>query len=468
MYKFLKGNRMTETIGPNVDGLRVAVVGAGPAGFYAAEMLVKHGAQVDLFERLPAPFGLLRYGVAPDHQNIKRAAVAFERAAQLPGLRYFGNVSVGADLSVAELLADYDQLLVATGSAKDRHLGIPGEELAGSVPATAFVGWYNGHPDFSAERFDLSSERAVVVGMGNVALDVVRVLARHPDELAPTDIASYALAELRTSRIREIVVFGRRGPAQAAFDSSELADIATLANVDLYLDGEVPLEAPQNLDPHHHAHTLRNLEYLATLPRSPQKPNAERRVRVRFLCSPHAFFGEGGRVQGLEIEHNELVVHPDGSVSARGRSEYERIEAGLVIRSIGYQATPIAGLPFDEAHSLIPNQHGRVGLAFEPVARCYVVGWIKRGPVGLLGTNKQDARETVTAMLADAPAARAEHAKRTPGSALERLAARGVRQVTYADWQRIDAEERKRGAALGKIREKFETVESLLGAIASE
>lgn len=459
---------MTEPIGPNVEGLRVAVFGAGPAGFYASEMLVKQGARVDLFERLPAPFGLLRYGVAPDHQNIKRAAVAFERAAQLPGLRYFGNVHLGSDVSVAELLADYDQLLVATGSAKDRHLGIPGEELAGSVPATAFVGWYNGHPDFSSERFDLSSERAVVVGMGNVALDVVRILARHPDELAPTDIASYALAALRASRIQEIVVFGRRGPAQAAFDSSELADIATLANVDLYLDGEVPLDAPPNLDPHAHAHTLRNLEYLATLPRAPQRPDAERRIRVRFLCSPRAFFGAHGRVQGLEIEHNELVVNADGSVSARGRGEYERIEAGLVIRSIGYQATPIAGLPFDDGHSLIPNQQGRVGLAGEPVARCYVVGWIKRGPVGLLGTNKQDARETVSAMLADASLARAEHVRRTPGAVLELLAARGVRPVTYADWQRIDARERERGATLGKIREKFPTVAALLEAAASE
>ena len=456
---------MPDTIGPNVEGLRVAVVGAGPAGFYAAEMLVKHGAHVDLFERLPAPFGLLRYGVAPDHQNIKRAGVAFERAAQLPHLRYFGNVRCGVDISIPELLADYDQLLVATGSARDRHLGIPGEDLKGSVPATAFVGWYNGHPDFSGEEFDLSSERAVIVGMGNVAMDVVRVLARHPDELAPTDIASYALRALRESRIREIVVLGRRGPAQAAFDSSELADIATLANVDLYLEGEVSLEAPHGLDPHHHAHTLRNLEYLATLPRSPQKEAADRRVRVRFLSSPHALLGEDGHVRALEIEHNQLVTHADGSVSARGTGEYERIETGLVIRSIGYQATPLPGLPFDESHSLVPNHGGRVGLAGEPVPRCYAVGWIKRGPVGLLGTNKQDARETVAAMLADAPGAIAERPKRTQGSALERLDERGVRRVTYADWQRIDAHERQRGASLGKIREKFATIEELLQAI---
>lgn len=444
----------------------MAVVGAGPAGFYAAEMLAKRGAAVDLFERLPAPFGLLRYGVAPDHQNIKRAGVAFERTAQLPQIRYFGNVQIGVDLSIAELLSDYDQLLIATGSARDRHLGVPGEDLEGSVPATAFVGWYNAHPDFSERHFDLSGERAVVVGVGNVALDVVRILARRPEELAPTDIADYAVAALRSSQIKEIVVLGRRGPAQAAFDSSELAEIATLANVDLYLEGEPSLAHPPNLDPHHHAHTLRNLEYLATLPHAPQK-DAERRVRLRFLTSPKAIIGEAGRVRAIEVEHNELVEHADGSVSARGTGHIERIETGLVVRSIGYQATPLSGLPFDEQHSLIPNRKGRIGLAGEPLPRCYVVGWIKRGPVGLLGSNKQDARETVDAMLEDAVSARGEQARRTPGSVLALLEQRGVRPVTYADWLRIDAEERQRGAANGKIREKFASVAALLAALDS-
>jgi ferredoxin--NADP+ reductase len=454
--------------GLSAEGLRVAVVGAGPAGFYAAELLAKRGAEVDLFERLPAPFGLLRYGVAPDHQNIKRAGAAFERTAQLPNVHYFGNVHVGVDVSVAELLSDYDQLLVATGSARDRHLGIAGEELEGSVPATAFVGWYNAHPDFSDRSFDLSGERAVVVGVGNVALDVVRILARRPDELAATDIASYALGALKESRIREIVVLGRRGPAQAAFDASELADIATLENVDLYLDGEPPLGHAKGLDPHQHAHTLRNLEYLATLPRSPQKPLADRRVRLRFLTSPKAMVGEKGHVIALDVEHNELVEHADGSFSARGTGHIERIETGLVIRSIGYQATPIEGLPFDEQHSLVPNDKGRVGLAGEPVGRCYVVGWIKRGPVGLLGSNKQDARETVDAMLADAASALSERGRRARGSVIEFLGRREVRHVSYADWLRIDAKERQRGAETSKIREKFATVRTLLEALSSD
>ncbi|MFZ5897471.1 MAG: FAD-dependent oxidoreductase [Myxococcota bacterium] len=454
------------TAGRSAEGVRVAVVGAGPAGFYAADMLAKQGAEVHLFERLPAPFGLLRYGVAPDHQNIKRAGVAFERTAQLPKVRFIGNVAVGVDLSVTELLADYDQVLIATGSARDRHLGIPGEDLGGSVPATSFVGWYNAHPDFSGAHFDLACERAVVIGMGNVAMDVVRILAKQPDELANTDIADYALEALRASKIREIVVLGRRGPAQAAFDSTELADVGALPGVELVLEGEVSLAEPPNLDPHQHAHTLRNLEYLATLPRSPSG-KAERLVRLRFLSGPKALIGEDGRVVAIDVEKNELVERADGSVSAQGTGHVERIDSCLVIRSIGYQATALAGLPFDDARSLIPNNKGRVGLAGENVPRCYVVGWIKRGPVGLLGTNKQDARETVDAMLADIPAALAEHARRQTGSALTLLEHRGVRTLGYAEWQRIDASEKQRGAERGKIREKYASVAALLAALDS-
>ncbi|HLV64745.1 MAG TPA: FAD-dependent oxidoreductase, partial [Polyangiaceae bacterium] len=275
------------------EGLRVAVVGSGPAGFYAADLLLRAGAKVDVFERLPAPFGLVRYGVAPDHQNIKRAVLAFERTAEHPNFRYFGNVTVGQVLSVEELLLDYDQVLLAVGSAGDRKLGIPGEELAGSVAATAFVGWYNGHPDFIEERFPLDVERAVIVGMGNVALDVARVLVRRPAELATTDITASALEALAQSRVREVVLLGRRGPAQAAFDQGELADIAGLEGVEVILEGDVPAVGSDLT-----AAARRKVEYLATLPRAPSG-RAERLVRLRFFAVPRRILGEEGRVSGV-------------------------------------------------------------------------------------------------------------------------------------------------------------------------
>lgn len=445
------------------DQLRVGIVGSGPAAFYAADMLLKQGAQVDLFERLPAPFGLLRYGVAPDHQNIKRAGVAFERTASHACCRYFGNVDVGRVLAIDELLSDYDQVLVAIGSASDKRLGIPGEELLGSVAATSLVGWYNGHPDFSAFTIDLETERAVIVGMGNVALDVARLLVRRPSELASTDITAFALEQLERSRVREVVLLGRRGPAQAAFDQGEIADIADLDSVEVVVDGDVSFEVTPGLS----VAAKRNVEYLATLPRAPSG-KAERVVRLRFLAAPRAILPMGPRVGAVEIERTELVTQPDGSISARGTGEVETLTTGLVIRSIGYRATPMPGLPFDERAGVIPNVLGRVGRPAEIVPRVYVVGWIKRGPVGLLGSNKQDAKETVDVMLADAAQALEGRADRKPGRVLELLRERGVRCVSYADWQRIDALERARGAERGKLREKFCTVESLLAALDSQ
>ncbi len=435
------------------------MVGSGPAGFYAADLLLRAGAKVDVFERLPAPFGLVRYGVAPDHQNIKRAVLAFERTAEHPNFRYFGNVTVGQVLSVEELLLDYDQVLLAVGSAGDRKLGIPGEELAGSVAATAFVGWYNGHPDFIEERFPLDVERAVIVGMGNVALDVARVLVRRPAELATTDITASALEALAQSRVREVVLLGRRGPAQAAFDQGELADIAGLEGVEVILEGDVPAVGSDLT-----AAARRKVEYLATLPRAPSG-RAERLVRLRFFAVPRRILGEEGRVSGVEIERTALAARPDGALEARPTGETETLSCGLLVRSIGYRGTPISGLPFDAVRGVVPNSGGRVGAPGERVARCYVAGWIKRGPVGLLGSNKQDARETVEAMLADRDEALAGRSARHPGRALDLLAERGIRWVSYRDWVCIDAKERAAGEKLGKVREKFCSVQSMLLAI---
>jgi ferredoxin--NADP+ reductase len=442
------------------EPLRVAIAGAGPAGFYAAEALLRAGAAVDLFERLPAPFGLLRYGVAPDHQNIKRAGAAFERTAKHPAFRYFGNVAIGEQLSIDELASDYDQVLVAIGAATDKKLGLPGEELAGSVAATAFVGWYNGHPEFASQRFDLSSRRAVIVGMGNVAMDVARVLVKTPRALADTDIAREALEVLATSQVREVVLLGRRGPAQAAFDQGELADIEALEGVEVVIEGAVFDEPPPDLP----VGAKRNLEFLAGLPREPSG-SAERLVRLRFCAAPCRLLGEDGRTRALEIERTELVRRADGSVSARGTGERETLDTGLVVRSIGYQARPLEGLPFDAAASVIPSSEGRVGRAGEVMPGRYVVGWIKRGPVGLLGSNKQDAKETVDSMLADRERSLSTRSERRPGRALELLHERRVRTVSYADWLKIDEVERALGAKAGKVREKLVSVEAMLGVL---
>ncbi|HMJ15591.1 MAG TPA: FAD-dependent oxidoreductase [Polyangiaceae bacterium] len=448
--------------------LRVAVVGSGPAGFYAAEWLFREKqlhVEVDLFERLPAPFGLVRYGVAPDHQRIKRVELAFERTAAHAGFRLLGNVEVARDVTPAELSEHYDQVLYTYGSATDRRLDIPGEDLAGSEPATAFVGWYNAHPDFYERSFDLSSERAVVVGMGNVAMDVARILARRVEELATTDMPEYALQALRASRIREVVLLGRRGPAQAAFDQHELEDIATLEDVSLSVhdpDSLFDVDVAE-LSPA----AKRNVTYLKLLAERPLQVRA-RHVVLRFLASPVELIGDGGRVSAVKIEKNALKRRGDGSYGAHGTGQYETLPSGLVLRSIGYHGVPLGDLPFASQHGIIPNVGGRVtqdtGGAVLPFV--YVAGWIKRGPTGLIGTNKDDAKHTVEHMLADLPQLPAQKPAR--GAIDTLLGARGVRVVSYDDFRKLDALEVGAGKAHGKVREKFCSVAAMLEALARE
>ncbi|HYP87226.1 MAG TPA: FAD-dependent oxidoreductase [Polyangiaceae bacterium] len=443
---------------PEAERLKVAVVGSGPAGFYAADALLRASppADVDLFERLPVPFGLVRYGVAPDHQSIKRVQVAFERTAALPGFRYFGNVELGRDVRVDELLRGYHAVVVSTGAALDRRLDIPGENLDGSYAATSFVGWYNGHPDFVDLRFSLGAERAVVVGMGNVALDVARVLLHDRDELAKTDISEPALAALRESPVREVVLLGRRGPAQAAFDQGELEAIADLPNVAVRVDGEVSFEDEAELPPA----ARKNLAYLARLKLEPES-DRPRRLVLRFLASPLEVLGHAGRVRGLRIGDNRLV----GSgphVRAEPNGNVWDLEAGLVIRSVGYRGAAVPGLPFDAKRNVIPSSAGRVTTVNgEPLPGLYVSGWIKRGPTGLVGTNKADSKETVDLLLRDAAALLG----RKPSLDIdELLATRGVKVVTFADYQRIDRLEKARGAERGKVRDKLERRADMLAA----
>ncbi len=447
----------------------MAIVGSGPAGFYTAEWLFKAkdlAVEVDLFERFPAPFGLVRFGVAPDHQKIKKVSAAFERTANNPGFRFVGNVNVGTDVSAEEIRTHYDQVVYAYGSATDRRLGVPGEDLLGSHPATAFVGWYNAHPDFVLEQFDLSCERAVVVGMGNVAMDVTRVIIRSPDELANTDIAPYALQALRNSRVREIVLLGRRGPAQAAFDQGELQDIAELEGVDVIVDREhaqAAVAESAGLD----AAARKNAAYMAQLAER-GSTGAPRRVVLRFLVSPAELLAEAGRVNGVRIELNELVRRSDGSVSARGTGQHEVLPAGLVMRSIGYHGTALPGVPYDERGGVIPTVQGRVtsGSGGAVIPGVYAVGWIKRGPTGLIGTNKNDAKETADRMLEDVPALTPAADEYRPRGAIdELLKGRGVRAISFADWRRIDSAELALGKQAGKIREKFCSAGEMLAAL---
>ena len=441
--------------------LKVAVVGSGPAGFYAADALLKSDdptVEVDVIDRLPTPWGLVRLGVAPDHENIKAVSRAFERTAARPGFRFFGNVEVGSTVSHDDLLRVYDAVVYTVGAQTDRRLGIPGEDLPGSWAATEFVAWYNGHPDFQDLDFDLDCERVVVIGNGNVAIDCARMLALTDEELQPTDTTDEATAAINEAGIREILMLGRRGPVQAAFTPPELKELGELAGADVIVD-----PADLELDPAS-AHALeedrerarRNYDLLQEF--AAHAPDGRpRRIVLRFLVSPLAILGED-RVEAVEIVRNELV-EDNGRLVARPTGETETIPAGLVLRSVGYKGVPLPGVPFDERTGTIPNDRGRV----EGAERTYAAGWIKRGPSGVIGTNKKDATETVEQLLADARAGKL--ARDDSSLTLETLLEeRGVNYVAYEGWQAIDAAERGAGEPLGRPRVKLTSWEQLLEA----
>jgi ferredoxin--NADP+ reductase len=435
--------------------LRVAVVGSGPAGFYAASALLdaERGIEVDMLERLPTPWGLVRLGVAPDHPKLKSVSRAFERIAEKPGFRFFGNVEVGRDLSHADLLQLYDAVIYAFGAQTDKRLGIPGEDLPGSWSATEFVAWYNGHPDYQELPFDLNVERAVVIGNGNVALDVARMLALTPEELEPTDTTDPAIAAIGSSPVREIVIVGRRGPAQASWTTQELKEMGELAGADVSVDG-AELEGPDADD----TQTRRNLEVLREFAaREPAgKPLV---VRFLFFRSPVAING-GEKVESIGLVHNRLEER-DGRLVAVPSDERETLECGLVFRSVGYRGVGLPDVPFDEQRGTIYNEGGRVAGA----ERTYCAGWIKRGPTGIIGTNKKDATETVTRLLEDIDAGRIAHKpEATPEAIEELLAERGVRAVVYSGWTSIDELERAAGEKLGRPRVKLRTWDELLEA----
>jgi len=418
-------------------------------------------AAVDMIERLPTPWGLVRLGVAPDHPKLKEVSRAYEKIAQRPGFRFLGNVEVGKVVEHDELMRLYDAVVYAVGAQTDRQLGIPGEDLPGSWAATELVAWYNGHPDYQHLSFDLSGERAVVIGNGNVALDVARMLALTREELEPTDTTDPAIEAIAESGIREIVVLGRRGPVQAAWTPTELHEMGELAGADILVDpvdleldsaSEAELAAASNI-------VQRNVEILRDF--AAREPAGKwRAVRLRFRASPVAMFGEE-KVESVEIVRNRLEVDSAGRVRAMPTDEREVIPCGIVFRSVGYHGVPLPGVPFDEAMGTMPNASGRVlDASGAPIPGLYAAGWIKRGPTGVIGTNKKDATETVERLLEDARAGVLPTAD--SGRIEDLLAERGIQLVMYPGWEAIDALERARGEKLGRPRVKLRTWDELL------
>jgi len=447
-------------VGSADNPLRIAIVGSGPSGFYAADYLLKseHNVQVHMFERLPTPYGLVRFGVAPDHAKIRNVVKVYEKTARHPDYRFWGNVTIGRDLTVDELKEHFDAVIFAFGAETDRKLNIPGIDLTRSYTATEFCAWYNGHPDYRDRQFDLSHPVAVVIGQGNVAMDVARVLARQVDELHVTDMASHACDALTESKVEHIHVVGRRGPAQAAFTPKEIKELGEIEGCDIIVDpADLDLsEADQaELELAGNEANKRNMEILREFAQR-EPTGARRRIIIEFFKSPQAIEGDGA-VQQVVFERNQLSGEP-GKQKARGTGETETLDCQVFFRSIGYRGVPIEGIPFDEGRGVIPNESGRV----EPGV--YAVGWIKRGPSGLIGTNKKDSEESVDQLFDDLPKL-TPSATRDDAPVRRILEKRGVRPVSYEDWLKIDAAEVERGKQRGKPRDNFTRIDEMLAVL---
>ena len=459
--------------GSPTNPLRVAIVGAGPTGFYAAGHLFKQkelAVTVDMYERLPAPFGLVRYGVAPDHQKIKSVIKQYDRTARDERFRFFGNVEIGKDVSLADLRRHYHQIIYTFGAQSDRRLDVPGEDLSGSHPATEFVAWYNGHPDFRDHVFDLSQTAAAVIGVGNVAMDVCRILARTPEELYETDIADYALEALRHSNVRDIYVLGRRGPAQAKFTTPEIKELGEMADAEITIPGsETVLDAISAAEMENADRQARTkVEVIQSYADRPVGDKSKR-ITLRFLVSPVELIGNAeGQVTAIKIVKNKLVQKADGRTSPVPTDEFETIPVGLVFRSIGYMGEPLGDIPFHIRWGVINNREGRVVDVDSgaPVVGEYTAGWIKRGPTGIIGTNKPDALETVNHMLEDAAAGLTLQPEAPdPAAVLATVADQQPDYISYADWEAIDAAELARGAEAGRVRVKFVSSAEMLAAL---
>jgi ferredoxin--NADP+ reductase len=451
--------------------LRVAIIGSGPAAFYAADQILRAKdltAQVDMIERLPTPYGLVRGGVAPDHLKIKSVIAMYEKTAALPGFRFFGNVEYGTHFTLDDLRARFDAILFATGAPTDRRMGIPGEDLSGSHSATEFVAWYNGHPDFRGHRFDLTQERVAVVGAGNVAIDVARILCLGPDEFDETDMAHHACEALASSRVREVWILGRRGVVQSSFTTNEVRELGEMKHADIVVrPDEVALDeiSLAELKASGRPALQQKVDLLTGFAGKPLE-NKPRTLHVRFLVSPVEVIDDGtGTVGGLKIVRNRLARNADGASVAASTGETEVLPVGLVFRSVGYRGTALPGLPFDERKGTLPNEKGRV----KDTPGVYASGWIKRGPTGVIGNNKADSVETVNTLLADLAADSLPAAPNADAAAFESLVReRQPRVVTFDGWRRLDTVEIERGKAAGRPRWKITSVEEMLQELEGE
>ena len=455
----------------SLERIKVAIVGSGPAAFYGAEHLQKKLGDrvfIDMFEKLPTPHGLVRSGVAPDHQKIKSVARVYDKIASNPQFRFFGLVEFGKHIKLEDLRSRYHQIVFATGAQTDRKMGIPGEGLTGSHTATEFVGWYNAHPDHMGLGFDFSGKRVVIVGVGNVAVDVARILSLTESEMKKTDIADYALEQLAESGIREICMLGRRGPAQAAFTNPELRELENLEDADL-------LALPGEADPD--SLTLRELERkpnrtvqtkIELIKKASERaPSKSKKVVIRFLVSPiEIIAGEDNRVKSVKVVRNRLYKSDDGSLRPRPTGEIEEIPADLVFRSVGYRGIPLEDVPFDDRSGVIPNEKGRVldKTGGNPLPGLYTTGWIKRGPTGVIGTNKTDSGETVSCMIEDI---KRENALRPePDEGIKELL--DEKHISYNEWLRVDRFEKKEGEKQGRPRVKVTGLEEILEILEKE
>jgi ferredoxin--NADP+ reductase len=425
--------------------------------------------EVDLYDRLPTPYGLVRYGVAPDHQKIKSVTAAFDRTAANPRFRFFGNVEFGKHVTLDDLRQYYHQILFSTGAQTDRQLGIPGEDLDGSYPATEFVAWYNGHPDYTDRKFDLQHESAAVVGVGNVAVDVTRILLRSPEELAKTDIADYALEALRESRVKEVYLLGRRGPAQAAFTNPEIRELGELPNADATaLPEEIELDELSRAELERTQDRTDRMKVEILQGFAGRKGGKPRKLIMRFLVSPTELLRANGHVGAMRLVRNRLEKTQTGTLVARPTGEHEDIPVGAVFRSIGYRGVPLPGVPFNQDWGVTLNDRGRVldPETKEPLPGLYTAGWIKRGPTGVIGTNKPDAAETVAKMIEDLAADALLNPSDPDAAAVERFVReRQPDAISYQDWQRLNEIEIERGKAQGRPRVKFTRVEDMLAAL---
>lgn len=449
-------------LGQENNQLRIAIIGAGPSGMYAADALFKSklNVRVDAFDRLPTPYGLLRGGVAPDHQKMKSVAAYYDRVAANENFHFYGNVRVGIDISINEIEAYYDAIVISCGAESDKQLGIAGEDLDGSYAATAFVGWYNGHPDYQSLSFNLQAKTAVIIGQGNVAIDVTRILSKTQAELANSDITHAAMEALKNSQIEDIYLVGRRGPVQSAFTKMEIEELGHLENCDIVVDKkdmEIGAACIKELEGNNKAQ--KNYEVLKAFSER-ELTGKPKRIHVKFFRSPLELSGTKA-VESIKLGVNQLYGEA-GSQSAKTTGESEIIDCQLVLRSVGYKGIGIHGVPIESRLGVIPNIKGQVTKEDGTLLpHLYVTGWIKRGPSGVLGTNKPDSTETINTLLSNLeklPVAK----KRNTDELLQLFKEKAIRYVTFSDWQKIDAEEKRRGESTGKPREKFTSVKDIL------